>query len=172
MATPEKKKEVKRIVDTYMSGGNKSGGLANTIAAADRFVEVLKRCIRDSTGTNYSAGELSQYAVDAVSNIKRGKVSARDDGSYSVEINFDGGRHRDSLVPSLYPEGVDDIVVILNNGYPEDRHQMKTVSGIWHGKHTFSLPNRYGAHFIEDAVNVFMTTEAVKYGVLDIQVNI
>lgn len=172
MKTPEKKREIKKIADAYMLSGNKIGSSANTIAAADRFVEVLKKCIRDSAGTNYSAGELSQYAIDAVSNIKRGRVSARGDGSYSVEINFDSERHRDSLVPSLYPEGIDDIVVILNNGYPEDGHQMGVVSGTWHGKHTFGLPNRNGAHFIEDAVNIFMTTEAVKYGVLDIQVNI
>lgn len=172
MKTPEKKNEIKKVVDAYMLSGNKSGSSANTIAAADRFVEVLKKCIRDSAGTNYSAGELSQYAIDAVSNIKRGKVSARGNGSYSVEINFGGERHRDSLAPSLYPEGVDDIVVILNNGYPEDGHQMGVVSGTWHGNHTFSLPNRNGAHFIEDAVSVFMTTEAAKFGVIDIQVNI
>ena len=172
MKTPEKKNEVKKIVDDYMLSGNKLSNSSNTIAAADRFVEVLKQCIRDSAGTNYSAGELSQYAIDAVSNIKRGKVSARGNGSYSVVINFDGERHRDSLAPSLYPEGVDDIVAILNNGYPEDGHQMGVVSGVWHGKHTFSLPNRNGAHFIEDAVSVFMTTEAAKFGVIDIQVNI
>jgi hypothetical protein len=173
MKAPEKKKEMQDIVDRRVIGGFGGSGTNNVIRAANRFVEILKECIDECAGSNFSNGDLGETAIDALKKISIG--AAEEYGSrncYSIPITFSmDDRHRDSLAPDVF-SGVDDIVVLLNNGYPRDGHEMGVVFGEWHGKQIQNLRDRQGAHFIESAVHKFMTSEARKYGVTDIKVNV
>lgn len=177
MKTPAKKKERQDIVDKKIVGGLNTGsggsGINNVTAAANRFVEILKECIDECAGSDFSNGDLGETAIDALKNITIG--TAGEYGSrncYSIPITFSmDDRHRDSLAPDVF-SGVGDIVVLLNNGYPRDGHEMGVVFGKWHGKQIQNLRDRQGAHFIESAVHKFMTSEARKYGVTDIKVNV
>ena len=177
MKTPEKKKEIQKVIDSRIVdgvGSRGSGGFdANNVSrAANRFVEILKECINECAGSNFSDGDLGDTAIKALSNITIGLVGeSSEKNCYTVPIYFSGDRHRDSLMPDEF-DGVDDIVILLNNGYPDDGHEMGVVHGVWHGKHISNLRDRQGAHFIESAVHKFVTSEAQKYGVKDIKVNI
>lgn len=181
MKTPEKKKEVQKYIDGFIisgigiktiGAGGGGAGKNNVRAAAERFIEILKECISECAGSDFSNGDLGETAIQALSNISTGSVEeVGSKNLYSIPISFGGNRHRDSLAPLKY-DGVDDIVALLNNGYPRDGHTMKTVFGIWHGTDTASLTDRQGAHFIESAIHRFMSTEARLYGVKEIQVNI
>ncbi len=76
------------------------------------------------------------------------------DGSYEVDIYFAGDKHRESLYPKGYPDGIDNIVALLNNGFQigSDREQ---AFGVWHGQMTRGLRSREGLHFIQEAVFEF-----------------
>lgn len=173
MKAPEKKKEMQDIVDRRVIGGFGGSGTNNVIRAANRFVEILKECIDECAGSNFSNGDLGETAIDALKNITIGTAEEYGDGNrYSIPITFSmDDRHRDSLAPDVF-SGVDDIVVLLNNGYPRDGHEMGVVYGKWHGRNIQNLRDRQGAHFIESAVDKFMTSESRKYGVIDIKVNV
>lgn len=173
MKAPEKKKEMQDIVDRRVIGGFGGSGTNNVIRAANRFVEILKECIDECAGSNFSNGDLGETAIDALKNITIGTAEEYgDENRYSIPITFSmDDRHRDSLAPDVF-RGVDDIVVLLNNGYPRDGHEMGVVYGKWHGRNIQNLRDRQGAHFIESAVHKFMTSESRKYGVIDIKVNV
>lgn len=177
MKTSEKKRECKNIVDKKIVGSLNTvsgrSGANNVTAAANRFVEILKECITECAGSDFSNGDLGETAIEALEKITIGTAKEYGTGNcYSIPINFSmEDRHRDSLAPDMF-SGVDDIVVLLNNGYPRDGHEMGVVYGKWHGRNIQNLRDRQGAHFIESAVHKFMTSEARKYGVTDIKVNV
>lgn len=177
MKTSERKRECKNIVDKKIVGSLNTvsgrSGANNVTAAANRFVEILKECITECAGLDFSNGDLGETAIEALEKITIGTAKEYGTGNcYSIPINFSmEDRHRDSLAPDMF-SGVDDIVVLLNNGYPRDGHEMGVVYGKWHGRNIQNLRDRQGAHFIESAVHKFMTSEARKYGVTDIKVNV
>lgn len=179
MKSPEKKKEIQKQVDGFIiSGlgfktiGSNGNRINNVKVAAERFVEILKECINECRGYDFANGNLGDTAIDALNEIEIGSIEeSGGKNCYTIPISFTTDRHRDSLVPSKYG-GIDDIVALLNNGYPRDGHTMGTVFGIWHGADTASLTDRQGAYFIESAVHKFMSSEAKKYGVKEIKVDI
>lgn len=167
MKTPDKKKEIQKVVDSKMS--NKE--INKIKAAANRFVEILKRCIDDCSGINFANGSLGNTAISALKNIEVGEVSkSHGNNVYSIPINFVGSRSRKSLDPDKYTQGIEDIVALLNNGYSADG----SAFGVWQGhtdKPIHSFRDRKGAYFIENAIHQFMSNEASVYGVIDIKVN-
>lgn len=171
----EGQSKIRAKTDEYMIKG-KSGGKTppdnfNPEKAAKRFIEILRDCIDKAASLMYGRNRLGPTAVDALKEIKAGAVVKEREGEYSIPISFSGERHRESLAPDEYPDGVEDIVVILNNGYPADGHRMGIVFGKWHGKEYKSLPNRQGTYFIQEAAERFMKEEAAKYGVKGIEIN-
>lgn len=135
------------------------------IEAGERFRDILKVCIMRSAGINHASGELGPTAVDMLMDIDVGKAYTSAPGVLTVPISFPDGGERMSVDPKHYA-GVSDIVEILNYGY----NARRAVAGTWHGQKAVSLKERRGAHFIEDAVRIFMDGEAKKYGVKGIRV--
>lgn len=136
--------------------------------AGEKFIEILKNKITQHAGSNYASGELGETAIAAARDVSiSGK---RTNGSFSyIDITFNGNLHRESLAPGKY-RGIDNIVALLNTGY----HAGHTVAGVWkgHGEDiVFSLKDRAGAHFIQEAKEEFMTKYAEKYGVIDIVIS-
>lgn len=179
--TPEKKREIKEIIDAHMLGkvtligGNsrgKSGRMSHKTPkeAAEKFIEVLTNEIKShgATDIGYADGRLGPSAIDSLINIKHGDPYI-DGDKYCIDVNFDGELSRPSLAPKKY-DGIDNIVALLNSGY-EAGH---TVFGIWekHGEDRIaSLTSRGGAHFIENAVDNFMDNYSTEYGVEKIDIS-
>lgn len=171
-------KEVKPKLEKYMLTGV-TFGLKGKLPkspeeAAMKFFEVLKWEITDHIGASYASGDISLEAANQIiSSIyydKPRKVGDR----YRIDIWFEGDHHRDSLAPDTY-DGVDNIIALLNKGYPSDgRSRIRPVHGVWQGhgdEEIYSLTHRSGAHFIEQAVTDFMGNYGTDYGVVDIEVS-
>ena len=139
------------------------GGMADE--AGRRFREILEVCIMRSAGTNHISGELGPTAVEELMNINVGKAYQSKPGVLTVPISFPDGGARLSVDPKHYG-GVENIVEILNYGYSASG----PVYGRWRGEKIKTLRDRQGAHFIEEAVRIFMDGEAKKYGVKGIRV--
>lgn len=122
--------------------------------AADKFISVLRSTI-------ISSG-LSANAVNAVSELDCSSPVSLGDGKYEITVYFSGDLFR----PSLHEGGIDDIVLLLNNGVS---HEMKPVYGTWHGERIRSRTVISGAHFIEQAVSDFMGNYSAEYGVTKIE---
>lgn len=153
-----------REVNKVIAGATtETGGMADE--AGKRFREILEVCILRSAGVNHANGELGPTAVEELMDIAVGKPYSSSPGVMTVPISFPDGGERMSLDPKHYG-GVSDIVEILNYGYSA----RGVVSGTWHGQKAKSLAHRRGAHFIEDAIRIFMDGEAKKYGVKRIRV--
>ena len=139
------------------------GGMADE--AGRRFRDILEVCIMRSAGMNHRRGELGASAVEELMDINVGKAYQSKPGILTVPISFPDGGARMSVDPQHYG-GVENIVEILNYGYSASG----PVYGRWHGNKIRTLQDRRGAHFIEDAVRIFMDGEAKKYGVKGIRV--
>ena len=140
-------------------------GAACAEEAGKRFAEILKSCVLRAAGANHSDGELGPTAIEELSNIQ--VAAPKVNGSYmTVFVSFPDGGERMSMAPSRYPRGADEIVELLNYGYSAPRG----VYGTWHGNQGWSLKERRGAHFVEDAIRIFMDSDAQKYGVEEIRV--
>jgi len=88
----------------------------------------------------------------------------KNDMSYDVELNFWDDLSRPSLQPSLYPQGVDNIISLLNSGY----YASHSIKGVWASR-GFRVKSRQsfgGYHFMEDAVKTFLANPTVQeYGI-------
>lgn len=172
MNTPQRKAESKNIANKYIISGGTLGNrkaLKPISQAGEKFIEVLKSKIQEHAGSDYSSGELGDTAVSAASNLTA-STPYQDGNAFTIDINFEGNLYRSSLAPDKYG-GVDNIVALLNNGYDAGKY----VYGIWKGHEGLyteetirSLPNRAGAHFIQEAVEEFNSTYGAEYGVMKI----
>lgn len=170
LKTPENVKKIEGILDLIITAGKfpigggvtgaGNGSFHTPDEVANKFIEVLKQTIGSSG--------LSSNAIDAISNFYHTAPSGVGGGKYTIRIYFGGDLSRDSLGPKKYPEGINDLAELLNDGVD---HTMKQVWGTWHGKHYGSRTVIPGAHFMEEAVNTFMSSYAKEYGVIDITIN-
>lgn len=137
--------------------------------AGYKFAEVLNDEIAGRASMALTFGGLTQQAINELNDVEVGEPyhSAKGKNIWDIDINFFGDLTRDSLYPEKYPDGVDNIIALLNNGY----FAHDSVYGLWRGKQTKSLAKRLGSQFIQSAVNIFRTTYASQYNVVDIWVN-
>lgn len=111
---------------------------------ADRLMTILDHHITDA---GYDFAEFLGVVDTRVA----------ESGQFEVHINFDPEEiSRPSLYEAGYPEGVYDIVALLNRGYRAD----DSVYGQWRGASVKSLPARDGLHFLEAAMEEFNTRYA------------
>lgn len=180
LSSPAGRKRVEETVEMIMLGRISFGAGAvgsrkrkTPAEAASKFCEVLRRTLMDCVGSDYADGDISQEAATAIDNLGYDKPYRVGD-KYYMDIFFRGDKHRESLVPDSY-DGVNNIIALLNKGYPTDgRSRIHAVKGVWvgHGdEERYSLTHRSGAHFIEQAVDNFMGNYGTDYGVLDIEVS-
>ena len=160
---------------TLGEGSNLSNNIENANSAADKFIAVLRDEIGRHIGGKYSEGqfsELAQDALDSENNPITHSAPYSDGDRVYVDIMFTDERKRQSLDPSSYEHGIDNIVALLNNGYVANG----AVLGDWvdhkNIKHedTYSVRRRGGAHFIDQAVIDFWGNYAADYNVVDIKV--
>ena len=128
--------------------------------AANVFVDMLIK--------NILSSGLSPHAIASIANVDHGPVQSNGDGTYSIDINFVANLQRESLQPGLYPDGINNLAALFNNGVD---HEMKPVHGIWHGQDTWSRTVIPGSHFVEKTIREFMSGADKRYGVIEIQKN-
>ena len=83
-------------------------------------------------------------------------------GRYNISLKFNKDViRRSSLWEDGYPDGIENIVALLNNGYAARDY----VYGMWKGKKVRSLLSRDGEGFMQDAVREFNNAYGKKYNV-------
>ena len=135
--------------------------------AAKQFIDVLRNEIQSRSGMSPSSGGLGVTAIASLTRLSHGVPVKVGRNSYQISVSFDDNLHRDSLYPSGYPDGVENIAALLNSGYDAS----KRAYGMWHGHETHGIKHRDGARFIESAIRTFMADYAKKYGVVNIEVD-
>lgn len=85
---------------------------------------------------------------------------------YLTTIDFKGDFKRESVAPNKWPEGVDNILVLLNNGYSANNRlwgswKSKTLGGGTQRIQTIS--QREGAQFVQGAISSFQSEFSAKY---------
>lgn len=145
--------------------------------AAIKFILTLTQEMRDHIGSQYSDGEFSELAYEVMEDIGYGDPYKIDDNLYSIDIYFETELNRKSLDQDRYPEGIDNIIALLNSGY----NASHAVYGMWTNHRgdksrdmagepsgIFSLPHRGGAHFLEQAKTDFLGNYGSEYNITDI----
>lgn len=124
--------------------------------AAKKFIEVLQKEIKSSG--------LSPDAVNAIINLTHASVERLTNGTYAIRVYFKDDLSRPSLDVARYGE-IRDLALLLNNGVD---HTMPQVHGTWKGEEWWSRTTIPGTHFMEHAIQTFMTNYAKKYHIIDI----
>jgi len=187
--TPSKRQEITRKVDGYMLGTESisaDGATQFNIKPLNETAEMFISTMKDEI----SRLEISRLAAKAISNIKSQKpyvlsTSNSSPRKYVITIYFDGKLERDSLFSEYtnkdgitkegYPDGVDNIVALLNAGYSARR----SVYGVWNkngrggskGERIPSLKERPGTFFIQSSVKSFEEGHKGECGILEIRIN-
>ena len=114
--------------------------------AGEKFIDCLERAkmnIVQTDSPNAAAAMGSWYYEVAES--KSGK-------SFVVNIcPVDEDRSRESVQPDKYPDGIKDILVLLDSGY----HASSPTYGPWHGRIIKTRDTFAGYHFIDQAIKEF-----------------
>lgn len=163
-------KATQEVVDKIMLGGvfiQSKDGVVNKSPrqAADMFIQVLKDTIN-------SAG-LSSGVTDAISKGIVRSVPYKNGGGYSINVYWQEDLSRPSLLNGVYDGSVNqDRLVNLAELYDTGvDHTMNQVWGEWHGKIIGSKTDIEGAHFMDEAVRMFMDSYGDEYGIKDIVIN-
>lgn len=141
-------------------GVSGSGGVSSLVTVVD-MEDAAKKLISSIQNQARSFG-LDGSITALMDSLTYSSPEKQADGSYEVSIFFTGDKHRESLYPNGYPEGVDNIVALLNNGFRIGADK-KQAFGMWHGQMTRGLRTREGLHFIQEAVFEFNNTYGDAY---------
>lgn len=136
-----------------------NGSIHSATEAAEKFIEVLRNHINTSG--------LSSNAAAALQDLAFGEPVCSGT-KCTIKVFFDGDMHRDSLAPSSYPEGIDRLDELLDQGVG---HKMRPVRGEWHGNTVMSRTTIPGAYFIDAAIRDFMVSYGAEYNVTNIDVD-
>ena len=125
-----------------------------------KFVRSLKIALLDK-------GHISSYAFDALGLWEVLDKVTYDGENIIVKIQHNGPLDRPSVAPERY-DGVNNIVVLLDSGYTAKR----AIRGFWHGREILTRPTFSGYHYIQDAVEKFLSDYGEHYNVLRVDANI
>ena len=165
-----KKKDMQKKIDAIID--SKMVGTVLAKSAANAFVDVLHSEVDALSSTPPANGGLGPTAISAAKKVSVGTPVKLANNMYSIGISFDGNLSRDSLVPSDF-DPIDNIIALLNNGYSAGDY----VYGAWmsstlvYNSWIRSLKNREGAHFINNAANIFKRDYREKYNVIDCKID-
>lgn len=135
------------------------GGTIHTAEeAAEKFVDVLKNHISTSGLSSNAAGAISDFTIGS---------PACSGSKCTIKVSFAGKMHRQSLAPSVYPGGIDNLEELLDQGVG---HTMRPVYGEWNGQKIRSRTTINGAYFIDAAMRDFLAGYGKEYNVTDINV--
>lgn len=140
------------IEDCIAKGIRLTGGSGKLTTVVE--MEDAARKLMTSIQNTASSFGLDWHTLELIGSLAHTAPAKMPDGSYQVEIYFTGDKHRESLYPKGYPDGVENIVALLNNGFKIGSDK-KQAFGKWYGIPTRGLRSREGLHFIQTAVYDF-----------------
>lgn len=147
----------------YIKNGGKTQG-GTVVHTPEEVVRRYKESLEVAIANAGFDGDTAQLLSD----ITYSSPKPLGNGTYTIEINFNGGSKGTLERPSLDPSSFDpvsNIVLLLNNGVD---HIMKPVHGTWHGADYYSKTHIPPTHFIEQAEKEFLTKYANEYNVIGI----
>lgn len=144
----KKNEDMRKIAYWYTDGGK-------------RFHEVEPVSSKSSQTTpnyrnsGYTVHEHVQSILNHIVDMYHTEPIKRPDGSYTVKINFAGNLSRQSLAPLQYPNGLQNIIALMNNGY--SHNPIKPAYGYWVSEGDWTSNRRVweGLHFIESVIKEF-----------------
>lgn len=152
------------LANALINGGSTKPVLHSPEEAGNKFIEVLNNSI-DATDS------MSAHAHDVLKHWELGAINTKNGIDFDVHIVYTDALHRSSLDPDRFPEGISNIVELLNKGVG---HVMKPVYGTWF-THSYELIENIrsrtmipATNFIENAIDEFKMNYGAEYGVQDI----
>lgn len=184
MSSPHMKEKIREKIDNHMLGISEpdpvrkpgSGRLASVPTVEDaglKLAETVLFEIQNSEG-------LSAHAKEVIGDYENIDVSPGSTyyyndfrNEYIIRVYVRDDLSRPSLDPQRYPDGINDLILLLNDGVD---HQMKPVFGIWHmdsadERPTWSRTVIPGAHFLEAAIDDCFGNYGHEYHIKDIKLN-
>lgn len=159
--------------------GKRASYAARELAAfdiADEASEAMKRCLKRAASELLPASAAS--VLEHFDRLIRTTPEREPNGKYSIRIEFVDDLSRRSLYEEGYPDGVKNIVWLLNYGY----HARDYVYGYWDNHRESyeqgvdlrstdtdawirSMKDREGLHFLEHGIDLFMHEYGTKHKV-------
>lgn len=154
MKTPIGKAKTKAYIgelrskDGVTASGQRVVGLKTMCRLADELVRMIKDSARATGATGAIMDEINslQYVYTDLG-----------DGQYCFDFRFVSDTHRDSMMPKLYPNGIDNIIALFNAGYVAENPRWANVSGPPH--------MRPSLMFMQDAIQKFTSKYGSKYNI-------
>lgn len=153
-------KEFKDMIAASDEGGAALRQIQESIAneAADKFIDFMGK----EAGSKY----VGTKVPDVLTKMTHGEAKGEGEGRTSIPVSFSLDRHRDSLYPEKYSDGVYDIVGLLDKGYSAKSVVFKKDEAA--GTIEVSMPRRKGMDYIESGVANFIAAYGEKYYIEDI----
>ena len=130
----------------------------------DCVIEAIASSNIGSSGSLSDKGNFS-YSISSSDESRESNMKIKYIFHIPIEIS---DTHRDSLYEKKYPEGVDNIYALLNNGYDEISHD---VWGTWHGVRVFGRKQRDATHFMKQGVEDFVSKFNGEYDIIDVSIS-
>lgn len=127
--------------------------------------ETLKSVLQKEISSNPN---LSTEASTSIGDISTSAPTKIGKDTYRIGVFFSGDLHRPSLAPTQYPDGIENIAALLNNGYEARNFVYGTWNG--HGGKIRSRKSRPGAHFVQNAARIFESGYGKKYNIKKIKI--
>lgn len=140
--------KIKKNKNTFVT----AKGIEKATEAANEFIKTLKDVVSANPNITPNTG-------DIISDLSIDGIKTNGNNAFTVGISF-SDPYRDSLYPARY--GGVHIPKLINNGV---NHHMNQLHGYWHGNFIGTKTDFDSTHFMDDAINMFMSTKAGKYDV-------
>lgn len=151
-----KEDEVNRIAQNKIMEYEKKG-ITRTQGGSKIVTDTfLKRAADDLvTAIKQSASGIAPSVMANLSTIRPGALMRYPDGSREINISLDDSAfRRESLMPEIWGEGITNIILLFEKGYPLSKGRYH-VRGIWHGEDIHAKLGRKGLGFIAKAISEF-----------------
>lgn len=159
-------------ISKYAKSNGKNSKVSDTpdfvTKGAEKLIEVLRSNINEASASgNFSASTAAEFSEWDISTPR--KLA---DDKYLIAVYATGDLHKDSLWQEGYPDGVENFMDLMNDGYPSFQGAIRPVYGNIETpqgtKRIRSRITRSGVHFIEQSISDFMGNYASEYGVTKI----
>lgn len=159
--TAEGKRRMQKVIDDSLDAGSLTTPSGAEIIPMRRIEEMVSNLL-DALYLVAQSYDVPPSVLEHIAQLQKLKPKVIQRKAV-VDVYFGGNLHRDSLMPERYG-GVNNIVALLNNGYPENENIGK-VWGTWHSMRIHGLTERTGLHFIQEAVDGFNREYGTQYNV-------
>lgn len=169
--SPAGKSRIQETIKSYARGDSHYVNTTGRTLSGDRMItqQEMRDVARELVFYIKQAAascDLPNSVMDHIESFDIVTASEESDDFYYIGLSMTDNARRESVQPEKY-DGVDNIVALLNTGYPKDGRSVGRVFGYWKtaDKDIWTLPQREGLRFIQQAIDRFNSTYAKEYNV-------